>query len=164
MGDSIIAIDYKNEFGFKVYNAKILKPPILTLIDIKGLKETHYKGINSNLIIYSTTYFGEKNLLFNEKDKLLRKGVLKESNSRNDFNCNLNLKGLIFIFNNKKSFIVVKESNFDITYNKIERLFYNKYGVTGKDSFVSLPQKYLDSSFLMTYKTLWNKNVVRHVR
>jgi len=159
LGDSIIVVEYKNEFGFKIYNSKVLLPPINIFNDIKGKIDTHYKRVDNHLLIYSTTYFGKKNNFIDEKEKLKKEGILKDFNSKTGNNYYKN--GIIFIFNNKKSsYIIVKENILNMTHNEIETEFYKNHGIIGKDSFVTLPKKYSDSATFTTYKALWNDNVV----
>jgi hypothetical protein len=151
IGDSIILIDYKNEFDYKIYNCKIKKKPIKITKDIKGFIESDYQIVDDNIVLRST-YFGNGNKKMKDnRVELIKNGILIEFEPYHDDR----LDGLLFIFNKKNKFIEVKETSYSEVFGKWSNYFYKTYGITTKDGFTSLPNQFKDSISIKTYQSLW---------
>jgi hypothetical protein len=157
IGDSIIFIEHKKEFGYEYYNCEIKKKPINITKDITGFIKSEYQIVDDNMIIYSIILGNGinnfKNKIKDDRVKLIKNGILKEIKPYH----NDRLDGLIFIFNKENNYIKVKETLFTEEYNKQSNYFYKVYGKTTKDSFMSLSDKLRDSILIKTYLSLWKK-------
>ena len=156
--DSLVLVKYEYDKGFDVYSCVVKEKPIIINNDIDGLIETSYQQIN-DVIILSKTIYKKKNYNKDYRNELIRKGVLKIAPPSIDDR----LDGLKFIFS-KNKYIIVKENVFSEVYNNLNTINIKKFGIKDKQGFKKLPQVYIDSALINTYKFLWKKNKLYNER
>ena len=158
IGDSLVLVKYENDKGFNVYNCVVKEKPIIIYNNIDGLIETSYQQINDKIILSKTVY-KKKNYNKDDRNELIRKGLLKIAPPFIDDR----LDGLKFIFS-KNKYIIVKENVFSEVYNNLNMSYIKKFGIKDKQGFKKLPQAYIDSAMINTYKFLWKKNKLYNER
>lgn len=161
LGDSILVISYKKNSTFEVFTSSAMKLPYYTSKEGRGF-EKRFKKINDKMIIFSLSILllGDREEVFDkfeDRNNLIKQGIVKEVDYAKDtrfLNARMSSKdAMVFIFKNKKSYIVLKESYYQGFYNET----FHEMGSR------SLSKKTTDSCIVKTATTLFKNNVIYHL-